>query len=192
MAALMITFPRQLQIIQSIFAFFNLFISWSGSFNQLKSLGKIIDFSETKTDTQKYIQFYEIDFLRNQEKRNFGDFSALVDAIYKEQNGRWTLRGRNGSGKSTLLCLLKEKFGEEGFFLPTHYEDLCFSSEFLNESDGNRLAAVFEMISKIENVKFIILDEWDANLDEHNLNQINAAIDRLAKNRIVLESRHRG
>lgn len=190
-AALFITLPRQLQIIQSIFAFFNLAISWNGSFQQLTSLGAIIQPNDTKSDSKKYIQFHQIEFVNDGRSMVFNDFDTLTNQVNRTQNGRWTLRGRNGAGKSTLLSLLKENFAEKGFLLPTNYEDLCFDSDFLNNSDGNRLVAVFDMISRLDNIKFIILDEWDANLDRHNLVRINEAIDALAMNKVVLESRHR-
>lgn len=112
--------------------------------------------------------------------------------IQDSTNGRRTLRGPNGTGKSTLLSVLKEKTGDSSFMLPTNYEDLSFSIDFLGHSDGNRLLAVFEKIAELESVKYIILDEWDANLDGKNLSLINDAIERLAETKVIIESRHRG
>lgn len=190
-AALFITLPRQLQIIQSIFAFFNLVISWNGSLKQLTSLGAIVQRDNAKSDSKKFVQFHHIEFINDDRSVMFNDFETLTNQMKGMQKGRWTLRGRNGTGKSTLLALLKENFGEKGFLLPTNYEDLCFSSDFLNHSDGNRLAAVFNMISQLDNIRYIIFDEWDANLDGQNLAQINEAINKLAEHKVVLESRHR-
>ncbi|MNT06215.1 hypothetical protein D3C72_1408710 [compost metagenome] len=75
--------------------------------------------------------------------------------------------------------------------MPTNYEDLCFKTDFLNHSDGNRLLVVFNRIAELEEVKFIILDEWDANLDGNNLILVNEAINKLAQNKVIIESRHR-
>jgi energy-coupling factor transporter ATP-binding protein EcfA2 len=53
------------------------------------------------------------------------------------------------------------------------------------------MLAVFAEVQAFENVRYILLDEWDANLDSENIGRLDAAIDRLAEKWTVIESRHR-
>lgn len=190
-AALLITLPRQLQIIQSIFGFFNLALSWTGTYNQLKSLESVIALTDLESDNLKYIKFDSIDLFNGKVSKNHSNFESIALELNSSLFGRWTLRGKNGVGKSTLLNSIKEFKGDKGFFLPSNYEDLCFGFDIVNHSDGNRLKAVFEKIAELEEVDTVILDEWDASLDDKNLEIINEAIDRLAQRKVVIESRHR-
>jgi ABC-type multidrug transport system fused ATPase/permease subunit len=190
-AALLITLPRQLQIIQSIFAFFNLTLSWTGAYAQLKELEKIVQVSRDGDRPLRYIQFNAIEISKQGLSVGYSSFESVRDALTRERNGRFTIRGKNGAGKSTLLGVLKEEFGDRAFYLPTHYTDLIFQSQFLNHSDGNRLLSVFNDITALNEIEFVILDEWDANLDSENVVKINNAIEAFAKNKVVIESRHR-
>lgn len=187
-AALFITLPRQLQIIQSIFAFFNLTLSWTGAYAQLRELQKVIEVSQSDASSLKYVQFGLIEV---SNCTGLADFSSLKAVLTKDHCGRFTIRGKNGAGKSTLLGLLKQDFGDRAFYLPTNYADLIFQSTFLNHSDGNRLLSVFNEIKDLEEIEYIILDEWDANLDADNVVKISEAIEVLANSKVVIESRHR-
>jgi len=190
-AALFITLPRQLQIIQSIFAFFNLTLSWTGAHAQLKELQNVVQVSRSSGSSLQYVQFDAIEISNQKSAAGPATFASVKEVVTRERNGRFTLRGKNGTGKSTLLALLKEDLGDRAFYLPTHYADLIFKSTFLNHSDGNRLLSVFNDIATLSEVEFVILDEWDANLDADNVAKINLAIDALAKTKIMIESRHR-
>lgn len=190
-AALFITLPRQLQIIQSIFAFFNLTLSWTGSYAQLKQLERIAHVGHASDSSLKYVRFNEIEISNHQLSTGTPGFESLRKMVTVQTSGRFTVRGKNGAGKSTLLGLLKEELGDQAFYLPTHYTDLSFQLTFLNHSDGNRLLSVFSEIATLDQARCIILDEWDANLDLDNISKISAAIDTLAKSRVVIESRHR-
>lgn len=172
LVGLMITLPRQIQIIQSIFSFFNLSLAWTGAHQQLKELENILGVGQLPVDSSPYIRLDEI-------------------ALTTRGQSRWTLRGKNGSGKSTLLSKIKEQLGETAFLLPSRYADLRFQNEFLAESDGNRLLKVFQEIANLKDVQFVLLDEWDANLDGENLAKIDAAIQTLSLDKVVIESRHR-
>ena len=91
-----------------------------------------------------------------------------------------------------MLSILAEHTGESSFFLPSHFSDLSFKSdELISQSDGNRLLHAFEEIKNLSEVKFVFLDEWDANLDISNIDKINSAIEVLSQRKVVLESRHR-
>lgn len=40
-------------------------------------------------------------------------------------------------------------------------------------------------------VSIILLDEWDANLDEYNISIINNLIEHYSKDKLIIEVRHR-
>lgn len=113
-----------------------------------------------------------------------------IDSLLQNQRGRITLRGKNGSGKSTLLLLLKLHLGESSFLLPTHHH-LRFRYRAKTRSTGEQFTAQIDEISQALNEQIFLLDEWDANLDEHNMQRISDRIDRLAENNIIIEVRHR-
>ncbi len=52
-------------------------------------------------------------------------------------------------------------------------------------------AKTFNDITTLSEVEYVILDEWDANLDIENVAKISEAIGTLAKTKVVIESRHR-
>jgi ABC-type transport system involved in cytochrome bd biosynthesis fused ATPase/permease subunit len=107
-----------------------------------------------------------------------------------KSSGRYTLRGENGAGKSTLLMLLKNALADKAFFLPTQNQ-LSFTSEANKYSTGeslkNRLVEILEKV----NAEVLLLDEWDANLDKDNQEQLSVLIDKLAITKCVIEVRHR-
>lgn len=104
--------------------------------------------------------------------------------------GRLTLRGENGSGKSTLLMLIKNALKNKAYLLPTHSQ-LSFSSEAGVNSTGEILKQrLTEIIEKVD-VNVLLLDEWDANLDAENRDQLSQMIDEIAKQKCVIEVRHR-
>ena len=166
-------------------------MSWTGIKAQLGELQKILLFGEVKEESLQFVQFGAIEFSGPKSAKRLRDFEEAKVFITNEKRGRFTIRGKNGSGKSTLLGILKEELGSRAFLLPTHYADLKFQSAFLSHSDGNRLLSVFDHIAGLSEVEFVILDEWDANLDQENVMKVSAAIDVLAAKKIVIESRHR-
>lgn len=110
--------------------------------------------------------------------------------VYAKSSGRVTLRGENGAGKSTLLMLVKHALSEKAFFLPTQNQ-LSFISETNKYSTGESLKnRLIEILEKVD-VKVLLLDEWDANLDKENQECLSALIDEIAKTKCVIEVRHR-
>jgi ABC-type transport system involved in cytochrome bd biosynthesis fused ATPase/permease subunit len=109
---------------------------------------------------------------------------------HTKQSGRITLRGENGAGKSTLLILIKHALADRAFFLPTQ-NHLFFSSETNKYSTGESLKnRLIEILEKVE-VDVLLLDEWDANLDNENQEKLSILIDELATKKCVIEVRHR-
>lgn len=107
-----------------------------------------------------------------------------------EKSGRVTLRGENGSGKSTLLMLLKASLNKNAFFLPTH-SHLSFSGGTVKLSTGEALKhRLLEIFDKVD-ASTLLLDEWDANLDQENREDLSQLIDQIALKKCVIEVRHR-
>lgn len=107
-----------------------------------------------------------------------------------EQSGRLTLRGENGCGKSSLMILIKAALQNKAFYLPTHSE-LTFTSETNDRSTGealrNRLVEILEKVPS----DVLLLDEWDANLDQDNREKLSGLIDEIATRKCVIEVVHR-
>lgn len=109
---------------------------------------------------------------------------------HTHSSGRVTLRGENGSGKSTLLMLIKNALSEKAFFLPTQNQ-LSFVAETNKYSTGESLRnRLLEILEKVE-ADVLLLDEWDANLDNENKERLSELIDELARKKCVIEVRHR-
>ena len=85
---------------------------------------------------------------------------------------------------------LKKHFGEKAFYLPTH-SDLDFGDEFRNISSGQKLFKIVELMKSFDE-PIILLDEWDANLDDKNRSELNKIIVELAKTKTIVEIVHRG
>jgi ABC-type transport system involved in cytochrome bd biosynthesis fused ATPase/permease subunit len=191
-AALFVTFPRQLQIVQNIFSFFSLLLAWDGSRRQAKELQSTTELGLKTSDSEQHVQLHAMDIRLEGEAKRYHQIDALKNDLLGTKTGRMTIRGKNGAGKSTLLSLLADMTGSQSFFLPSKYGDLAFREKGVsNNSDGNMLLAVMQEIIENVDTPIVILDEWDANLDEANMAQLSSLLDLMAETRLVIESRHR-
>lgn len=132
-----------------------------------------------------------LDFSIGNQKLNLTDIDDLSRRIQSQQltSGRITLRGSNGAGKSTCLLALKTEHRNEAFYLPPA-SDLEFASAESSSSTGEKLkGALLEIISEVS-APIVLLDEWDANLDEDNKLHLSQLIDQLAQSKLVIEIRH--
>jgi ABC-type multidrug transport system fused ATPase/permease subunit len=178
LTALLVTIPRQLNLLgvfRSLFQATTSFISFESKFKTLiknstleaENLHERISFSELGVD---------------------GFAKDLLTEIKSAQQGRLTIRGRNGAGKSTLLLYLNETM-ENSFYLPSHPQFLR-SEGHQHESTGQKLMRHLHHISQSD-AKYILMDEWDANLDDQNILKVDALIASLSKTKVVVEVRHR-
>lgn len=102
--------------------------------------------------------------------------------------GRVTIQGENGSGKTSLLLAIKKNYGNHAFYLPAKH-NLLFKSHIDSVSTGQCMRAIFKEVKNL-NIPFILLDEWDANLDKNNVEQLSDIIENLSLNHCVIEIRH--
>lgn len=118
------------------------------------------------------------------------DYKAVVEALKHIQHGRFTIRGGNGSGKSTLLLVLKKFFGESAIMLPAHHGRLIRRDCNPNRSTGQRTLQQIREIVSGNDVRVLLFDEWDANLDQCNRDAVNQLLDEIASKLVVIEIRH--
>lgn len=104
--------------------------------------------------------------------------------------GRITIRGSNGTGKTTILSLLKETLGRQAIYIPAgarlqhRVGTICGSAGEL-QAEGLRAALM-------ENPRCLLLDEWDAHLDDERATELSSQIDGYVKRGgVVVEIRHR-
>lgn len=195
LVALVATLPRQIQIIQHFEILSTYVMHWHGVLARLKSLFATIDapLAESRTNILKRINKKEINILINQSPVLFSSLDELFFAIGNMQTGRVTINGKNGSGKTTLINLIKKELGDQSYYLPTNSRLLFESSLEGSLSTGqevkSRLDEIIVNLTPAQN-KILLLDEWDANLDVHNIKLISTMLDSFAKERCIIEIRH--
>ena len=112
---------------------------------------------------------------------------------HEELKGVYTVRGPNGSGKSLSLLKLKEKYSDAAYLLPAHH-DLFVN--FNNQLSSGQLARKSiewireSSVSLSKNVRLLLLDEWNANMDSNNLSVFQNVLSELSKDFLVVEVRH--
>ncbi|MGE5085982.1 MAG: ABC transporter ATP-binding protein [Bacillota bacterium] len=183
LVALLATLPRQLNILsvfRNIFQSLTSLLSVEAKFETLKQ-GTIIPERVLATSIKSNLMMIN--------HAPVVDLDSLITQISESANGRFEVRGPNGAGKSTLLLHLNHKL-IESVYLPTHPDLMIDDRPMLPRSSGENLLAHIDTLSK-SSEPIILLDEWDANLDEENLRQVNARIEELAKFKTVVEVRHR-
>lgn len=117
-----------------------------------------------------------------QKKTHPGD---LLQELHRKKNGRYLVTGDNGSGKSTLLKIIKDRQADAILITP--------EIQFLES--GSALSTGERRLREIENVlsmspSLLMLDEWDANLDESNCRKIDQLLDEASRKMVVIEVRH--
>jgi hypothetical protein len=119
------------------------------------------------------------------------DFASVIGQIREAGCGRFTVRGANGTGKSTLLLAMKQAYSQAAFFLPTANSRLNWQGNYERRSTGQRMRAVLdEICSSTQGLKYLLLDEWDANLDSANREQLDGLLASMSRQFVVVEVRH--
>jgi|GEM_PF-725462 len=119
------------------------------------------------------------------------DYQTVREMLRRHRCGRMTLRGENGAGKSTLLQWIKQAFAQQAHLLPAGDNQLCWRFKHSNLSAGQRARAIIdEILQQGPDIQYLLLDEWDANLDDDNRKLIDQLLETLSKERVVIEVRH--
>lgn len=114
----------------------------------------------------------------------------LLDHFSEVANGRYRITGPNGSGKSTALMALKQEYGAQSIMLPANLTGLMWLADGKGLSTGQRTRMCLQEVLQQDDVKYILLDEWDANLDSSNALAVDAMLDALAERKVIVEVRH--
>ena len=101
-----------------------------------------------------------------------------------------TIKGKNGAGKSTLLLLLKLYFGDKALMIPSQAGQRISRT---NHSDGEaRLLELNDAFAWVtsHNTPILILDEWNAHLDQNHESEIASKLAEIAQSSLVIEVLH--
>ncbi|MBO9666548.1 MAG: ABC transporter ATP-binding protein/permease [Bdellovibrio sp.] len=181
LVALLATAPRQLNLLMTFRSIFQAMTSLISFETKFKTLSENANLKECRLEER--INLEKITINGAQET----SLNEIVQTIEDSYPQRLEVRGGNGAGKSTLLLHLNEHLGSS-FYLPSQPQfDI---PNKVNASTGQTIAHYFDYLETLkENV--LLLDEWDANLDEKNIQLINEKLNRLSKTKTILEVRHR-
>lgn len=182
------TLPRQVQLIQSIYNLIydlNMISSVIGRLETLSTLSVDVE------DSKKLIKFDKIQLMDTKinEPIMFNDFNGAYNYLAKDKD-RYTIRGGNGVGKSILLRSIKEKLGDEAFYLPVENSSLQFDDISKKLSSGQRIKEILMKVKNSKKLKYLLLDEWDANLDFENKKILSNMLDELKNEISIIEVRH--
>lgn len=186
---LIATFPRQVITIFHVTAIVAYASRWNSLKTRLEGLRSALLITEP-------IQAGTISWNRIQaEKDNtlitVDSIHALPAITHDYSPGRITLRGDNGTGKSSLLALIKEQVGEKAFLLPPHSDMFFAFSSNKSLSTGEKIIESLAEIKRSGKLPLLLLDEWDANLDNNHIVTISEKLNELAKEICIIEVRHR-
>jgi ABC-type bacteriocin/lantibiotic exporter with double-glycine peptidase domain len=180
-AGLMITLPRQLNVLNTFRALFQQLTNYKVFSARLKTV--IVNSEVAAANLPELIDVTKIR-LNGSAVDGLDD---LVNSISSRATGRLLISGVNGAGKSSLLLLLNERL-PDSLYLPSspNLEIGEVSPVSTGQNLRRHLDYLFAQSSPV-----VLLDEWDANLDGDNRSQISSFIDVAARTRLVVEVRHR-
>ncbi len=194
LSAIAVTLPRLFMILNFTYDLLKLAFYWPSQKKILERVEMMVGNNQEGSSFTHRIRWEKIRLLHS--ALGIGDMTESnindLDGIIKKSMipGRLTIRGENGSGKTTLLLAIKDALKESAFFLPVKHQ-LCFKNNVHYLSSGQGIKSALLEIKNFVNEKVILLDEWDANLDNQNKEEISHLIDEIACNRCVIEVRHR-
>lgn len=110
--------------------------------------------------------------------------------LAQKRSGRFTIRAPNGAGKSTFLRALKFTVGDGAFYLPAHTEGLTWEADLNGLSTGQKMVTHLNEVETLTAITHILLDEWDANLDQANTALFEQRLNASAQSRVIVEIRH--
>ena len=185
--ALVAILPRTLQLFQNV----HTANMYAGQFILIK--GKLMNlerFTE-RLETQDFKQqIYENEIeIQDQIYRHKLTVQGLlqrIEAMSSAPRGRFLITGCNGSGKSSLLRVMKALLQEAVLLGP----GIQLAPHEIRGSTGESQIEMIEMFMQ-QKVKVFLLDEWDANLDMMNTNTIDARLNDLAQDALIVEVRHK-
>ena len=110
---------------------------------------------------------------------------AQLKHATSNKHGRFRITGRNGAGKSSLLRDLKALLPDAVLLGP---DIRLLPIEVAGSTGQIQRQTLHAMLE--QGVSTLLLDEWDANLDQVNATRLDGQIDELSKRALVIEVRH--
>jgi ABC-type bacteriocin/lantibiotic exporter with double-glycine peptidase domain len=192
LAALTTTLPKQMQTIQNMYGFTRILSSWHSLKVRLVKLTEsiVIDTEHSAIAAEQFINWDVID-VSSGTKILITSFIDLLNFIQQNPNNRITIKGPNGAGKSTILSILKEQLKSNAIYVPASHDLSFTSTDNLELSQGQRKILELKEIIKNNNASVLLLDEWDANLDDKNEQILSKELDLLAEGLCLIEVRHK-
>lgn len=191
LAVMVVALPRLFQVLSYSYEMLFVLADFPMQKSRMKTVTKLLDSPTLPTVEQAYkklekrIQWEKIRITFNQTEV---ESKSIFESFPNE--GRYTIKGENGSGKSSLLLLIKTIKGREAFYLPVKH-DLAFQLSKDGFSTGQLVRkTLHEVLEKLD-TSIVLLDEWDANLDTANQQQLSKLIDQISQKKCVIEVRHR-
>lgn len=186
--AVVVMFPRIFQIQACVY---ELISSWTKILGISGKIQRLEDLLAESSDPniKRFVDDSKISIVSDKASITVEDlFNKLKSAQIK---ARYTIRGPNGCGKSSLLTLIKQEYPKSSILIPVK-NDLEFSSKKNSQSSGQQTMAIFgDLFEEKELPNIVLLDEWDAYLDDSNTEVVNKVIDKIAEKSCVIEVRHR-
>lgn len=196
LTTLIAVLPRQTSILQNI----NVIVVYAIQLSERITRTALVRDNLILTNEEKcqhgLIEWDKLRIIPAEEKKsaavpkNMADIEAATRYF---SPGRTTLRGANGSGKSTLLALIKERLGDRAFLLPAHPELYFTELDTQEASSGQAVARILKLLESgylEKDCDVVLLDEWDANLDEKARAAQDRLIDDLAQSKCIIEVLH--
>jgi len=188
LGALVAVLPRSLQLLQNIHSFCTSLTNVLFLHNKINNLSRFVErLPKQSLISERVPQSIMIDCLQGPTNQVWTPKMLLQYPIHLSlPQGRFLITGSNGSGKSSLLRHIKQKHPEAVLWGP----DIVLGIETLNGSIGEKHRCILLEILKNSNNNLLLLDEWDASLDQFNTKDIDQQLNELALIKTIFEVRH--
>lgn len=185
MAVIMVNLTRIFHILGSLSALVSESLDWTSIRARMKFLLGVFDLLDDLQCIDGAVS--------DNVKINAISLVAVPDAIHRvavRSSGRYTIRGSNASGKTTFLLALKNELGEKAVYFSPCENGLVWPENMVAGSTGQQAMHALHMLIEDRETSHLLLDEWDANLDQENCKLMDSILENEAKTRVVVEVRH--
>lgn len=187
-AALLALLPRHMQILNNLEAAVRYGTAWHSIKAQIDGLLAVLKENKPQEELNQRIQWNKIRISHNGRPMPYPSLMDFAQAIRENNQGRWTIQGSNGAGKTSLLLTLKKELGTSALYIPTKH-DLAFTGANEGLSSGQKTLRLLQWLEN-EAHETLLLDEWDANLDDTNTSHTSRLLDGWSDTRAIVEIRH--
>lgn len=195
LSMLIAVLPRQVSLLQNIGTIVTYAAQLSERIARTKLVYSNLMLTEAERNTRGVIKWDELKLSSESmpNQRILHGIEDLGAAAHGFAPGRITLRGTNGCGKSTLLAQIKEQLGDSAFLLPANPALYFPQLDGREASSGQAVSRALELIESDyldDTVTTVLLDEWDANLDNHMRAYHDRRLSGLAQRKCIIEVLH--